>query len=51
VFHPRLQVVCWSLKQLGIGRVKILAVDCEITGPPMEDLEKVTKELKGSATL
>jgi hypothetical protein len=22
-----------------------------ITGPPMEELEKVTKELKGSATL
>jgi hypothetical protein len=38
-------------------RINILRSGCSqsatgwITGPPMEELEKVTKELKGSATL
>jgi hypothetical protein len=36
-----------------IGKKEIIRNTCIVwnTGPPMEELEKVLKELKGSATL
>jgi hypothetical protein len=39
-----------SNKNLKIGGCSQSAIGW-ITGPPMEELEKVSKELKGSATL
>jgi hypothetical protein len=40
--------ICWGLANIEVYFQSAIEW---ITGPPVEELEKITKELKGSATL